>query len=71
MTDDISVVEQAIKEECLKKIKKEKCLDQFVEGYKAGYSDGYKSAIADVNDQIKTQGGSDGAKPGWWWWPWR
>lgn len=58
------------KEECLKKIKEEKCLEQYIEGYKYGYRDGYKSAIKEVNIQIKNQGGVD-AKPGWWWWPWK
>ncbi len=50
-------------------MKDEKCLDQYVEGYKYGYRDGYKTAIKEVNEGIKSQG--DGARPGWWWWPWK
>lgn len=73
MEEALEAIKEEAKEECLDKIKNNKCLEQYAEGYKYGYRDGYKNAIGHVNEQIKAQGGSDGdgAKPGWWFWPWK
>jgi hypothetical protein len=71
LKESIEKFEEEAKKKCLEEIKADNGLDKFIEGYKLGYRDGYSSAIKDVNEQIKNQGGADGAKPGWWWWPWR
>ena len=73
MEKALEAIKEEAKEECLKKIKDDKCLEQYAEGYKYGYRDGYKNAIGHVNEQIKAQSGTDedGAKPGWWFWPWK
>ena len=43
---------EAAQKSCFEKFKKDKCMNEYIDGYKSGFRDGYQNALNDIKESI-------------------